>query len=75
MWDCPFVNLCTVQCTEDSVELNEGSNNSSYSLVEMCSGGKWMSACDHTEWTEEDATTICHQVRHATKGISTSVFL
>lgn len=74
MGDFP-VNLCTVQCTEDSIELNEGSKNSSYSLVEMCSGGKWMSVCDHTQWTKEDATTICRQVGHATNGISTSAFL
>lgn len=66
--------LCTAQCAEGSVELNRGYNNNSFGLVEMCKTGKWMSVCD-TEWTEEDAATICQQVGQARKGTLTYVFL
>lgn len=53
-------------CVERDVLLNKGpssnvNNNRSHSLVEACgSQERWESACD-TEWTREDAATICRQ--------------
>ena len=49
------------ECVEGEVLLNRGYGGRNLSLVEWCNDrGKWESVCD-TEWSREDAETVCRQ--------------
>ena len=47
--------------------LSEGASTDSYSLVELCTRGRWESMCDH-EWTTEDLAIVCHEAGYASHG-------
>ena len=61
-------------CEDGSIELHEGAIADSYSLVEACNSGKWVSVCD-SEWTLEDLAVICHQAGYTRYGMHYYVVL
>ena len=60
--------IAGMSCTEGSVTAASDVYNSNLQLVEMCSSeGVWSPACDYN-WTLQDATVVCREVRYTSPG-------
>ena len=44
-----------------------GGNSFNEGIIEVCSGGNWVTTCDNT-WDTKDAIVACRQLNLPTKG-------